>query len=218
MDACDHRTELITKRMIAGTIYPPHFARSTSCFYGMRLASPSTKVEFEYYYLTKSDFKFKTPRDLETFLDRLSVNQQSLLRSFTFDLFAKWNIVDPRDWAAVFTRLPSNLISIQFSLYSANLSAFKTDGHWFIWDHGTLTVHRAARLLEMLGKRARRYAARAKIGLSDCCLDPKDIARMREHIAQGRDEVVGVLHDLEPWSENWLGWWEESTKIDMDNG
>lgn len=177
----------------------------------MRLASPSTRAELEYYYLTESDFKCESPEGLEAFLDRLSVYQQSLLRSFTFNLFARLNIADPRNWVAAFARLPSNLISIRFNVNGWNVSGFETDGHWFILGRGRSTADRAVALLDILGKRARRCAARAKIGLSGCCNDA-------EYIVEWGDEVVGVLHDLEPWSENWLRWWEESTKIDMDNG
>lgn len=63
----------------------------------------------------------------------------------------------------------------------------------------------------MLGKLARRCAARAKIDLLKEYEDFVDLAP-----AEG--VRIRVLDDLEPWSKDWLEWWEEDTKIYFDDG
>ncbi|KAF6223705.1 hypothetical protein HO133_000548 [Letharia lupina] len=212
-----YRSELITKESSARSIYPRYWGDHKSRFYGMRLASPSTKVELEHYYLTQTEFRFESPKALENFLDRVSIYQQSLLRSFTFKLCRTvYRLADTSaasDWVAVCARLPPNLVSVQFDILGQGLRGIKTGGQCFIYDddYPTVYVHRAITLVEILGKRARRCAAGVKVDLLDCEFDPK-------HVVQEGGIEVSWLIELEPWSKNWLGWWEEATKIDFDDG
>lgn len=186
-DGGDHRT--------AGIPYPPN----DGFCYNMRLASPSTKFDFEHYYLTKTNFIFHEPKALEAFLDRLSVYQRSLLRSVTLKLFQTiLEVSIIREWVTVCARLPCNLVSVKFSPDTTC--------------EGSVTKGQIS-LLEILGKRVRRLAARAKIGLLDGFApsfsrwDGDDYGP-----PQDRETGVDVLKELEPWSKNWLEWREEAIK------
>ncbi len=81
-------------------------------------------------------------------------------------------------------------------------------GPWIIYDFSNPIFHRTLPYLEILSARARRCAARAKFGLVDYFDKPWD-PRVGE-------TVVEAFHELEPWSKSWLEWWEEDTKIDLD--
>lgn len=189
-------------------IFPGH----ESEFGGIRFASPSTKIEFEHYYLTKTNFNFWKPYALEMFLDQLSLYQRSLLRSFTLEL-GPWgdpdNAISIADWMAVCARLPPNLVSIRFKAWGYDVIGGAMGGSWFFRTRGWPSFRRTLTLLEILSARARRCAARAKIGLLDYDDRPYDILE--------GDTVYEVFHELEPWSKSWLDWWEEATKIDLDD-
>ena len=183
----------------------------------MRLASPSTKVEFAHYYLTKTNFMFNEPKALEAFLDQLSVHQQRLLRSITIQLFDGDLLHHETElWATVGARLPPNLVSVQFEVTGLDLRSLEIGGQWFLRErNGPPTIHHstsihATTILEVLGLQARRRAPRAKIGLleSQYLCNP----------GQERGVMVGVLHDIEPWSRNWLEWWDGDTKIELNEG
>ena len=78
--------------------------------------------------------------------------------------------------------------------------------------HSRMPLVSAIDLLDIPGKRARRYAARAKIALRGPYWGLE-----LDNIKSG--SWVRVLHELEPWSEIWLNWWEEATEIDfLDDG
>ena len=89
--------------------------------------------------------------------------------------------------------------------------AMGAGGAWFIRNARWFRSPRAIEILEVLGNRARRHAARAKIGLAGWDYDPK-------HVYPSGEGWVRVLHDLEPWSEDWLKWWEEDARVDLDDG
>lgn len=187
--------------------------------YDIGLASPSTKVEFEHCYFTNTIFAFDEPESLEGFLDSFSTYQQSLLRSFEFNLcnYNSWYITNPSDWLRICNRLPSNLISIEFDLCHW-VSPIKESGEkWFIrdWGHCFTRFTLYIDFLNTMGKRARRRAARAKIGLLWCGEDPDYDPVCR---AQDRKQWLPVLDELEPWSKGWLDWWEEDTKVDLSEG
>lgn len=192
--------------------YPFLFANNRTHSGGMRLASPSTRVEYEHCYLTEKTFIFEEPRHLEAFLDKMPIFQQSLLRSFIIELYPPQQCHgDVNDWVAVFARLPPNLVSIHFGVRSWAGCAMNLGGEWFVCDDSWYEVQPAIDLLDLLGKRARRFAARAKIGLGSWYDHPKDFHASGEG-------WVRVLHELEPWSADWLKWWEEATKVASDDG
>ena len=181
--------------------------------YGIRHASPSTKAEFEYYYFTKSNFIFSRPADLEAFLGKLSMDQQSLLRSVTLKLYSPYENCygAVSDWEPVCARLPPNIVSIYFDVCSLVDCAMEAGGKWFIRGYRQQTIPPVIDVLDLLGKQIRRRAARAKIGLE------------RRYFSSNCDDTSGeewvrVLQDVEPWSEDWLKWWEESTQVESDDG
>lgn len=184
------------------------FANNPTYSGGMRLASPSTRVEYEHCYLTEMTFIFDEPRHLEAFLDKMPIFQQSLLRSFMIKLYPPQQCHgDLNDWVAVFACLPPNLVSIYFDVWSWAACAMNLGGEWFVCDEAQPAID----LLDLLGKRARRFAARAKIGLASYYDHPK-------HDYPSGEGWVRVLHELEPWSADWLKWWEEDTKVASDDG
>ena len=65
-------------------------------------------------------------------------------------------------------------------------------------------------MLNVVGKNARRCAANAKIGLCEGFLD----RRFRDP----EEKWVRVFDDVEPWSKDWLEWWEKYRKPDMISG
>ena len=188
-------------------------------YLGMQYVSPSTKVEIEYCYLTNTTWVFNDPESLEAFLDMLSIYQQSLLRTFEICLPCPPVFqVTKSNWERICDRLPRNLVSINFNLrkwYVCGVERAKgPDGEWFICDNYPAYPENLAmlrveiELLNIIGKRARRFAARAKIGLS-CNVN---------NVPPNQDDCVRVrvLDELEPWSEDWLEWWENDTKVDLD--
>ena len=184
-------------------------------YHNIGLASPSTKVEFEHCYLTKTIFAFDQPESLESFLDSLSIHQQNLLRSFEFNLcgWDSWYQTEMRSWLRICNRLPSNLRSIKFNLRDG-VSSIKEPGEkWFICDEGLWfsKCELNIELMNTLGKRAQRRAARAKIGLVEGRYD-------RGYLERDEKQWFPVLDELEPWSESWLEWWENDTKVDFDEG
>ena len=208
--------------------YPSLFANNSTYSCGMRLASPSTRVEYEHCYLTEMAFKFDEPRHLEAFLDKMPIFQQSLLRSFIIKLDPPQQCPgDMNNWVAVFARLPPNLVSIRFDVWSWAASATNPGGEWFICNDSWYEVQPAIDLLDLLGKRARRFAARAKIGLGRWYDHPRHEAKIglgrwydhpRHDYPSSGEDWVRVLYELEPWSADWLKWWEEATKVASDDG
>ena len=209
--------QFITKDLVAAGRFPVMFQGRHTPFYGMLFASPSTKAEFEYHYLTHTEFAFASPQILEAFLDRLSAYQRSLLRSVTFVIRRYWSPSPKdfsRDWFAAFALLPSNLVSIHF-----DASFFRTlingDGQGFIchgrWESRWENVDLIAEVTDMLAIYARRCAARAKIGLSNRGLPA-------EYVDEAEEGAVPVLRYLEPWSKNWREWWEETKDDDLIEG
>ena len=179
---------------------------------GLRLASPSTKFEVDHYYFSNTKFIFRSPYDLNTLARRLSTSEWSLLRSIT--LHVRHN--DPlKDWMSACARLPPNLVSIEFDVYSHNtMRGTKIYGQWAIISIGTAgtpveLLDRAVILVNTLGKLIRRVAAKAKIGL-----------RVEGYIYEEGDEIRNthrrVLDDTEPWSKDYLSWWEEERKTDFE--
>lgn len=215
-DIHEFRREMILETNLDGNICPPIFPLDRSRHYGMRFASPSTKAEFEHYYLTKTVFSSWDPTVLEGFLNRLSAYQKSLVRSLVLIIFPSMisnsrASDDVNDWVDICARLPRNLVSIQFGVVDWTLRCVETGGQFFMLDNGSPRLHQTITLLEILGKRARRCANRANIGLHGCFNGPEDVAR------EG-GELIGVFNELEPWSANWLEWWEGATKFDLDDG
>lgn len=195
--------------------------------YGIRFASPSTQVEFEYTYLTKTDFLFDSPEVVGAFIDRLSVHQQNLLRSFTFEVSRlSKSCPEASNWMAICDRLPPNILSIYFRMDDQGVRCENLDGQFIFYEdcyYSFSTFHRAMEHLEIMVKRARRCAASAKISLSeewswshklyeraDWSGDPDDI--------QPPAELVYVLDKPEPWSKTWLAWRKEAAKLDLDDG
>lgn len=136
--------------------------------------------------------------------------QQSLLRSFSIVLKGAW-LSNSRSnaWAAICARLPPKLVSIDFNV-AGYLDVEDADGQWLIYTSGFYEVQRAATLVNRLGSCVRRCAPRAKMSLSD--------SKWNDGHSLYREQGVRVLDELEPWSDNWLEWWEDSTEIDLNGG
>ena len=173
---------------------------------GMRLASPSTKVEFEYYYLMNTRFYFDAPRHLGHFLDSLSTYQQNLLRYLAIDMSRRRQA---NDWVAYCACLPPNLVSIHFRITTGWSDVRETGGEWLMCrlEDNFPRLKNIVEFLNDVGKRARRCAAKAKIDLSD---------GSSGHKFKDSDKVksIRVLDEVEPWSKKWLEWREEDTKPD----
>ena len=181
-----------------------------SPLYSMQLASPSMKAELEHCYLTRSNFWFSRPRDLEDFLDQHSLYQQSLLRSITIDMGrVRYLYRNIRDWEATFARLPRNLTSIHFNARCWASRAMEGGG-WLLCHDSNSMSKRVVESINILGNQARRLAARAKVGFLEWGSDQ----------IEARDGViwVPVLNTLEPWSKNWLEWWEEASEANLKDG
>ncbi len=112
-------------------------SRSTWGINGLRLASPSTKAECDYLYLSKTRFWFDCPSSFTKFLGHFPTTQHSQLRSVTFSLFhycypcdksrynfsyenpddrKDWYRKNNLDWMALFANLPPGLTSLEFEL------------------------------------------------------------------------------------------------------
>ena len=187
-------------------------------FYNIQFASPNLKVEFEYNKLTESNFKFRDPEAVGSFINSLSLYQQSLLRSFTFEIFKPSNVIpEAGDWMAVCDRLPRNLTSLHFECDYWHESGGKMDEQWIICDSGLPALHRSFRrsttLVEIMAMRARRCAARVKIGLWACS---EEWVGWKAPLHEGF--LLYVLDKPEPWSKNWLASMEEAVKLDLEDG
>ena len=211
-------TRYVSKGTVISDIRPfnRHQSHGNS-YYGLWLASPSTRVEMEHYYLSNTRFKFCCPKDLEIFVDQLSTYEWSLLRLVTLEVSRDLEYSCPlKEWMSACARLPPNLVSIQFNASNWNLMGAEIHGQWFIVktcprDTPGLDLRRAIISIDTLGKLAHRVAAKAKIGLAVRDLQFWEVAEIE--VIQ-----VRVLDELEPWSKNWLSWWEEETKIDFEGG
>ena len=173
----------------------------------MRLASPSTKVEFEHCYFTNTRFYIRDPDRLREFLGGLSIYQQSLLRYLELDIvISMWKKRSVTDWMACFALLPPNLKYIRFQIWNCPSDVRKIGEEWFMcYSRSDWPVENYGPILNLLGKMARRYAAKAKIGLCG-----GSSRRGSEDI-----EWFRVLDELEPWSDDWIEWWEEDRKFDI---
>lgn len=202
-----------------GTVTPSLINTAPLISHNIGLASPSTKVELEYCYLTNTTFPFGEPKDLERFFDSLSTYQQSLLRSFELDLYSdSWDMADPSCWLPICNRLPSNLTSIKFDMHHWVSSVKEPGERWFVSDEGQRYPRFKLDMecLNVLGKAARRRAPRAKIGLVEGISDDFENARAWEYLDE--KSWLPVLDELEPWSKEWLEWWAEDTKINLNGG
>ena len=176
---------------------------------GLWLASPSTKFEMDQYYFSNTKFVLRSPQCLSIFADQLSAYQWSLLREVTLHLGYDDSL---RDWMSACARVPPNLISIQFIILNWNMRTAKIHGQWFIIPAGNgganvEMLDRAVVLVNTLGKMAHRVAAKAKISLG---VDELEVEERNTHRR--------VLDNLDPWSKEYMSWWEEETKIDFDGG
>ena len=185
---------------------------------GIRLASPSTKVEFEHYYFTNTWFSFGETSHLRAFLDNLSIHQQSLLRYIDLDITLAMNQHRMNDWMACCALLPPTLVSLQFYMCTWPWYGMKKGEEWFIcWreEYPQMPMPKdlvkVVELLNVLGGSARRCAPKAKIGL-----DIGSFYRVRERDAS-EEKCVRALDEVEPWSKDWLDWWEEDRKFDKDS-
>lgn len=188
------------------------FQQSKLLSSGMRLASPSTKVGYEHCYLTNTRFCFGEARDLRDFLDNLSTYQQSLLRYFVFDMSRETKEHGVEDWMAYCARLPPNLMSIRLSLSGEPWDVMETGEGRFMCcvEDAWPCPDDMVEVRNLVGNCARRFAPKAKIGLREGFSDRIFI--------YDRERWVRVLHEVEPWSKNWLEWWEEDRKSDMFSG
>ena len=215
-EALYHRGIDRVENLLSGFPPPsPSYLRHTESYRNLWLASPSTRFEVKQYYFSKTRFVFCSPVHLENFVDQLSTYEWSLLRLITLEVHgdSEYN-PSLKDWMAACARLPPNLVSIQFGLSNFNLTAAAIHGHWFIvkscpvWTSDT-EVRSAVIAVNTLGKLAHRVAARAGIGLA--------VTRAQLDGVAERDFIPGqVLNGLEPWNKDWLSWWEEKTKIDLE--
>ena len=113
---------------------------------------------------------------------------------------------------SAFARLPPNLASILIRVWTRNLTGAEIHGQWFLvnrypaarpdTDLGSMII-----FVNTLGKLAHRIAAKAKISLAGTEYEEGDELRHTYH---------RVLDDLDPWSKDWLSWWEQETKIDLE--
>lgn len=187
------------------------YRRSTFNFHSMGLASPSTKSETEHYYLTKTKFHFSSPEHLRIFLDDLSIYQQSLLRSFSVDWWVYWDQdFCMSSWIAAFADLPPNLVSMEFCPIGNATVVREIKGHWFTYCARFDRAQRLAEYVNAMAKCARRHAPRAMFSLY--------IRGRRSNVEPAAEEWIRVFDDLEPWSKNWLEWWEEENKLGLDGG
>ena len=83
------------------------------------------------------------------------------------------------------------------------------NGAWFIGDHTSTSLRPLIEYLDSAARDIRRRAARAKISLQ---IPEGQIKTVTE------EEWIPVFDDIEPWSKNWLEWWEEENKLDLDGG
>ena len=182
---------------------------------GLRLASPSTKAEVDYLYLSKTHFWFCCPLIFTRFLEQFSTIQHSQMRSVTFSLFgrcshAHWSEDQYReylDWIALFANLPPGLTSLKFEMYLQT-----QPGHWFRKGVKRDEVfHHWLGLSIALSKQARRrspglhleWSSRAKHVWSYVL--NKAVPRYPQWLAQDYSEMVDdVCKDPDKWSEEWL--------------
>ena len=184
-------------------------------YYGLWLASPSTRSEMEHYYFSNTRFIIRYPTDLEVFADQLSTHEWSLLRLIRLEVCGDWTYNSSlKDWMSACARLPPNLVSITFGIEMWDAIGAEIHGHWvLVWLSRHVTpgpkLHRASILINTLGKLAHRIAAKAKIGL-EVDGDNHKVRPEPSHIHHR------VLDDLDPWSKDYLSWWEAKTKIDFE--
>lgn len=168
----------------------------------LRLASPSTKVDFEYLFLRCTIFGFNCPRMLERFLDQLSPYQQSLLRHFTIDIFGDCfceNNESYRGWITVCAHIPPSLKSMTFHLgpksRPGTLPRWSRDGSSHIRGRAEIkAVKKVAELVEVLSKRIVRSAPRVQITMRVDCVDGPG----RRHLLPvDRDLLNDAIGDVE---------------------
>ena len=211
---CRSGTEYVEK-IIRGLPGPldRSFSRSDS-YYGLWLASPSTRFEVKQHYFANTRVVFSSPVHLETFVDHLSIYEWSLLRSVTLDVSEDCkHKASLRGWMSACARLPPNLASIRIRVHTWILTGAEIHGQWFVVNN-----HPAGRpdtglgsviiFVNTLGKLAHRIAAKAKIDLAFTEFGEVDELRNTRH---------RVLDDLDPWSKDWLSWWEQETKMDFES-
>ncbi|CAD6590158.1 MAG: hypothetical protein ASARMPRED_004594 [Alectoria sarmentosa] len=174
----------------------------------LRNASASTKVEVEYTFLTKTNFKFRSPNALIYFLGRLTTYQQNLLRSITIPLCTRAYETDitagNQAWMDAYAHLPSGLTSIKFGLDVWSLDAGRASS--------SEVFRELLRFLELRGKQIkRRWTPRAKIDM-----DLYEGGWYGELTIEKANNLASVLNEVEDWNKEWLECWE--TSQDGDQG
>ena len=175
----------------------------------LRLASPSIQPEFDCVFLSCSTFQFTCPFTLQKFLDQLSPFQQRQLKCLSLSMFP-WYVCDSdsftrRDqWMATCQRLPPGLKSVEMEppYYMRDVRAFWTNQsiYFYSGQADDYVKRLAMELLEELFKKVSRASPRAVIFWT-----------RREHL--GTEEYAFLkagLAELEPWSEEWHAYMDET--------
>ncbi|CAD6564839.1 MAG: hypothetical protein ASARMPREDX12_004455 [Alectoria sarmentosa] len=175
----------------------------------LRLASPSTKVDFEYLFLRCTIFKFNCPRMLDRFLDQLSPFQQSLLQHLTIDILGDCscctNNESYRGWMTVCTHLPLSLKSVTFDLGREAHGGHHRRGTLPRWSyHGDFHIRgreeikgieKAAELVEVLSKRLVRWIPKIHIAMTG--VDHTDDFGQRQLLQVDHDLLSAAMGELE---------------------
>ena len=198
-------------------LQPYHHLWCRSNTHGMPLASPSTKVEYEYCFLTTKRFSFRDTIDFKAFLDRLSIYQRSLLRCIEIDTtFMDRPNID--DWVVCCALLPPGLASVHYVGEFSPYYVRNIGEDWYLYEPKELSwglegvwIPEHIEKLNLLGKSVRRSAAKAKLSLED---------RRRAPVPEGLsgEKMYRVFDEVDPWGEDWLEWWEEDRKVALNGG
>ena len=183
-----------------------YYPRGSSHYGGamkLRFTSPQLKTELENAFIFGQAFRFFCPIHMGQFLDQLSADHRPLLRSITMVLHGcgygyrrgtSSIIFECRAWVAIIERLPATLQLVIFEFDHRLPPASRR--------RNSNTFNRDMALLEVMTKKVRRQAPRAKIsvaGLTDRCDDYGN-------------SLQNIVDELEPFSEDFMKWSDQSRK------
>ena len=185
----------------------------------IRYASAQAKIELENTFIFTNAFGFHCPKHLKHFLDQLSADQESLLRSITIWLLGCWEcsqLVDEVDsvncacqaWVPVMERLPATLKSITLDFLGVETVPTR---HEFLRSQTPKAIESVRRMVKPLGmitKRIQRQAPGVIISMNnlDCLID------------EDRESFQTMLDEISPFSKDFIRWSDESRKNAVAHG
>lgn len=181
----------------------------------VRFVSPQAKIELENVFVSRNIFSFSCPLLLTYFLNQLLAGHRPLLRSITLRLFGCLECYycgeeciksDCRAWVAVIERLPATLQIVTIELGQHGINFFNCGACTIPGSQTSKDIKKAVGLLEIVTKRVRRYAPKAKISM----------AGLDRLCDTGRETMQSMFDEVEPFSEDFLKWSDQSRKNATD--